>query len=55
MEQLSRMNLYRNMIDKKLSESLLFVIRVNMQILDGVEEIFLTSDIANETLLLLVY
>lgn len=49
MEQLSRMNLYQNMIDKELSESLLFVIRVNMQILDRVEGSFLTSDIANET------
>lgn len=50
MEQLSRVQLYQNLIQKNISESFVTVLRVNICILLGVEELFLTSDEGNEIL-----
>lgn len=48
MEQLSRMNLYRSMMDKRIADSVLFTANVNIQVLNGVEDFFLTTDEGNE-------
>lgn len=50
MEQLSRVQLYQNMVRKNISERFATVLRVNISILLGVEELFLTSDEGNEIL-----
>lgn len=49
-EQLSRVQLYRNLIRKNISESFVNVLQINIEILSGVEELFLTSDYHNEVL-----
>lgn len=49
MEQLSRVQLYQRLIDKDISEKLSDVLRININILSGVEENFLTSDQRNES------
>lgn len=48
MEQLSRVQLYQNLARKNISENLGTVLHVNISILLGVEELFLTSDERNE-------
>ncbi len=50
MEQLSRVQLYQNLVQKGLSEGFITVLRANIFILLGVEEMFLTSDEGNEIL-----
>lgn len=50
MEQLSRVQLYQNLVQKNISESFVTVLRVNISVLLGVEELFLTSDEGNEIL-----
>ena len=47
-EQLSRVQLYRNLIHKNISERFSNVLKINIAILSGVEELFLTSDRQNE-------
>ena len=44
MEQLSRVQLYRSLSQKGISENFSDVLQINMVILDGVENLFLTSD-----------
>ena len=44
MEQLSRVQLYRSLSQKGISENFSDVLQINMVILDGVENWFLTSD-----------
>lgn len=50
MEQLSRVYLYRNMEEEDIAESLQFTMKINLKVLEGVEEFFLTSEIGNESI-----
>ena len=47
MESLSRVQLYQNMTNGSFPEPLLFALRANLDILNGVEEFFLTTDFEN--------
>lgn len=48
MEQLSRVRLYQKLAQKNISERLVTVLRVNISVLLGVEELFLTPDEGTE-------
>lgn len=44
MEQLSRIQLYRNLMEKGIPQNFREVLRINIEILSGVEELFLTTE-----------
>lgn len=44
MEQLSRIQLYRNLMGKSIPQNFQEVLRINIEVLSGVEELFLTTE-----------
>lgn len=47
MEQLGRVNLYRNLIERSTSNTFTFALTVNLYLLEDIEQSFLTPDIEN--------